>query len=102
MPDTSGGEDEAAGRRESGIVATEDHGERPVEDVNGLIEIVVDVWRRTGESRRDRQLTNCQTRALAEYSQCFAGIGDDSHRLWCGVLHASSIGGVVTVDKEHP
>jgi hypothetical protein len=82
MPDTSGGKDEAAGRSQSWIVATDDHRERPVKDVDGLVEIMVDVWWRTGESRRHRQLANGQTRALTEYSQCFAGIRDDSHRLW--------------------
>ena len=81
MSSTSWREDQGTSCGRAWIIAAADHRERPAEDVDCFVEVVVDVWRRTGESGRHGHLTNCETRALPEDSERVAGIGDNTDSL---------------------
>jgi hypothetical protein len=49
------------------ITVADDHPEKSVEDVDGFVEVAVEVWWGAGELRWHGQLADGQTEALAEY-----------------------------------
>ena len=76
VPHTPRREDERPGRPRLGLVAAPRHGQLAVEDVDRLVEPVVDVRGRPGETGRHRQLADGEALALAEHPDEVPGVGN--------------------------